>query len=136
MGSNLLALQDATASSALTTPEPRRQQPFQSLQNRRFGFPPVRRYSARYTQQRKCPVRVGVTELLVILLIVLVLFGSKKLPELADGMGKAIRNFKRGIASEDEDVTPPAAPDPNKQVPPRAGVSDLKSEVEVEQRKT
>jgi len=52
-------------------------------------------------------VRVGITELLVILAIVLLMFGSKKLPELADGMGKAIRNFKRGINAEDEeDVTP------------------------------
>ena len=74
----------------------------------------------------------------IIVLLALLLFGPKKLPELADGMGKAIRNFKRGIASEDEDVTPPAppAPDPNKQVPSRASVSDLKSEAEVEQRKT
>jgi sec-independent protein translocase protein TatA len=80
-------------------------------------------------------VRVGVTELLVILLIVLVLFGSKKLPELADGMGKAIRNFKRGIASEDEDVTPPA-PESNKQVTPHSGASEVKSEVEQAERKT
>jgi sec-independent protein translocase protein TatA len=78
-------------------------------------------------------VRVGVTELLVILLIVLVLFGSKKLPELADGMGKAIRNFKRGINSEDEDVTPPA-PEGTKQVPPRSSVSEIKSEVEAERK--
>jgi sec-independent protein translocase protein TatA len=79
-------------------------------------------------------VRIGVTELLVILLIVLVLFGSKKLPELADGMGKAIRNFKRGIQSDDEDVTPPAA-DPNKQVSSRSSASEMKSpEVEVERK--
>ena len=51
-------------------------------------------------------MRVGITELLVILAIVLLLFGSKKLPELADGMGKAIRNFKKGIQNDDEDVTP------------------------------
>ena len=77
-------------------------------------------------------MRVGVTELVVILLIVLVLFGSKKLPELADGMGKAIRNFKRGINSEDEpDVTPPSD---NKQVPPRSGASDLKSEAEAQRK--
>jgi sec-independent protein translocase protein TatA len=81
-------------------------------------------------------VRVGVTELLVILLIVLVLFGSKKLPELADGMGKAIRNFKRGINTEDDDVTPPAT-DPSKQVPPRSGASEIKQPGEVEvERKT
>ena len=79
-------------------------------------------------------MRVGVTELLVILLIVLVLFGSKKLPELADGMGKAIRNFKRGINSEDEDVTPPASGD-SKQVPPRSGATEI-SEPSEAQRKS
>jgi sec-independent protein translocase protein TatA len=68
-------------------------------------------------------VRVGVTELLVILAIVLLMFGSKKLPELADGMGKAIRNFKKGINSEDDDVTPA-----DKQVPPRSGATEVNSE--------
>jgi sec-independent protein translocase protein TatA len=63
-------------------------------------------------------VRVGFTELLVILAIVLLMFGSKKLPELADGMGKAIRNFKRGINTDDEDVTPT-----DKQVPPHSSAS-------------
>lgn len=79
-------------------------------------------------------MRVGVTELLVILLIVLVLFGSKKLPELADGMGKAIRNFKRGINSEDEENVTPPAPAENKQVTPRSGAADIKSEVEAERK--
>ena len=77
-------------------------------------------------------MRVGVTELLVILAIVLLMFGSKKLPELADGMGKAIKNFKRGINSDDEDVTPPAATPPQQastlgdtqKVPPRT-VNDV-----------
>ena len=81
-------------------------------------------------------MRVGVTELLVILLIVLVLFGSKKLPELADGMGKAIRNFKRGISSEDEDVTPPttSTTDANKQVPPRTTVDGLNEASEAQRK--
>lgn len=79
-------------------------------------------------------MRIGVTELVVILLIVLVLFGSKKLPELADGMGKAIRNFKRGINSDEEDVTPPAASE-SKQVPPRSGAADMASEPSEAQRK-
>lgn len=82
-------------------------------------------------------MRVGVTELLVILAIVLLMFGSKKLPELADGMGKAIKNFKRGINSDDEDVTPPppAAPPQqastltdNPQVPSRASSSDASAD--------
>ena len=49
----------------------------------------------------------GVTELIVILLIVLVVFGANKLPQLGDGIGKAIKNFKRGINHDDDiDVTP------------------------------
>jgi sec-independent protein translocase protein TatA len=49
-------------------------------------------------------------ELLVVLAIFVLLFGAKRLPDLADGMGKAVRNFKRGLSGADEDVTPPAAP--------------------------
>ena len=50
---------------------------------------------------------IGTTELLVILGIVVVLFGARRLPELGSGLGQAIRNFKTGLASKDEiDVTP------------------------------
>jgi sec-independent protein translocase protein TatA len=44
-------------------------------------------------------------ELILILVIVLVLFGAKRLPELAKGMGESIRNFKHGMTeaeAEDE----------------------------------
>ena len=50
---------------------------------------------------------LGTTELLVILGIVVLLFGARRLPEIGAGMGKAIRNFKSGISGKDEiDVTP------------------------------
>jgi sec-independent protein translocase protein TatA len=50
---------------------------------------------------------LGMTELIIILAIVLILFGAKKLPELAGGMGKAIKSFKKGVSEPDEiDVTP------------------------------
>jgi sec-independent protein translocase protein TatA len=50
---------------------------------------------------------LGMQELIIILVIVLVLFGAKRLPELASGMGKAIRNFKKATSEPDEiDVTP------------------------------
>ena len=42
---------------------------------------------------------IGVQELLVILFIVLILFGAKKVPELAKGLGSALREFKK--ASKD-----------------------------------
>jgi len=50
---------------------------------------------------------IGVQELLVVLVIVLIIFGAKKLPEIGSGLGKAIRNFKRATIEPDEiDVTP------------------------------
>ncbi|BDQ32522.1 twin-arginine translocase TatA/TatE family subunit [Pseudodesulfovibrio portus] len=49
----------------------------------------------------------GVWELLIILVIVLVIFGAKKLPEIGGGIGQAISNFKRATNEPDEiDVTP------------------------------
>jgi sec-independent protein translocase protein TatA len=50
---------------------------------------------------------IGTTELLVVLAIVVVLFGARRLPEIGSGLGKAIKNFKSGISGKDEiDVTP------------------------------
>jgi len=50
---------------------------------------------------------LGMTELLIILAIVVLLFGAKRLPELASGVGKAIKNFKKASSEPDEiDITP------------------------------
>ena len=43
-------------------------------------------------------------ELLVVLAIVILLFGAKKIPDLAKGMGKAIKGFKKEMREEDEVV--------------------------------
>ncbi|MEY4512198.1 MAG: hypothetical protein RLZZ450_4320 [Pseudomonadota bacterium] len=49
----------------------------------------------------------GMGELLIILVIVLLVFGANKLPQLGEGIGKAIKNFKRGVNHDDDiDVTP------------------------------
>jgi sec-independent protein translocase protein TatA len=45
----------------------------------------------------------GFQELLIILLIVLVIFGASKLPQLGRGLGEGIRNFKKGLKSDDDD---------------------------------
>ena len=45
---------------------------------------------------------IGIPELLVILAIVVLLFGAKKIPELAKGVGKGIKEFK-GAIKDDED---------------------------------
>jgi len=44
----------------------------------------------------------GFQELLLILLIVIVLFGATKLPQLGRGIGEGIKNFRRGLKSDDE----------------------------------
>jgi len=41
---------------------------------------------------------LGMPELLVILVIVVIIFGANRLPQLGEGLGKAIRGFKKGIA--------------------------------------
>ncbi len=46
----------------------------------------------------------GGTELIVILLIVVLLFGAKKIPELASGLGKGIKNFKNAMNDEEKEV--------------------------------
>jgi sec-independent protein translocase protein TatA len=51
---------------------------------------------------------LGAPEIILIALIVLLLFGGKKIPELMRGMGKGVKNFKEGMSSmEDEINTPP-----------------------------
>jgi sec-independent protein translocase protein TatA len=44
----------------------------------------------------------GLPEILVILVVVLLLFGGKKIPELMRGMGKGIKEFKKGVNDEDD----------------------------------
>ena len=50
---------------------------------------------------------LGIGELLVILVIILVLFGAGKLPEIGDSLGRGIRNFRKAVRTPDEiDITP------------------------------
>ncbi len=49
-------------------------------------------------------------ELLLILIIVLIIFGAGKIPQLGEGLGKAIKGFKKSVHEADAiDVTPPPA---------------------------
>ena len=48
---------------------------------------------------------IGMPELIIILVIILIIFGAGKLPEIGAGMGKAIRNFK-GASDEEEKKAP------------------------------
>ena len=48
---------------------------------------------------------MGMQEVLVIALIILLLFGGKKIPELMKGLGKGVKSFKDGLNSADEEKT-------------------------------
>jgi len=48
------------------------------------------------------PFRLGPTELIIVLVIVLLIFGAGKMPQIGGAMGKAIRNFKGGISGKDD----------------------------------
>ena len=53
---------------------------------------------------------IGLPELIVILVIVLIIFGAGKLPQIGEGLGKGIRNFKKATSEPDEiDITPKKA---------------------------
>ena len=47
---------------------------------------------------------LGTTEILVIAIIILLLFGGKKIPELMKGLGKGVKSFKDGMKEVEKDV--------------------------------
>jgi sec-independent protein translocase protein TatA len=54
---------------------------------------------------------IGPTELLLILLIVVIIFGARRLPDLGKGLGEGIRNFKKGFSTKEPEEK---KPDPEK----------------------
>ncbi len=64
---------------------------------------------------------LGFGELVIVFLIVMLIFGAGRLPQIGEGLGKAIRNLKRGLNTDDDiDVTPDVTP-ADKQVPKQSG---------------
>lgn len=49
---------------------------------------------------------LGATEILLIVFVLLIFFGAKKIPELAQGLGKGIREFKKAVKETDDDSEP------------------------------
>jgi len=47
---------------------------------------------------------IGLPELVVILVVAILLFGGKKIPEVAKGLGEGIKNFKNALKTEEPDV--------------------------------
>lgn len=56
---------------------------------------------------------LGLSELIVIFMILLLVFGASRLPALGEGLGRTIRGFKKGIDGEPKPLTTPAPTDPS-----------------------
>ena len=52
------------------------------------------------------PFGIGVTELIILLVVLLVFFGPKRLPEMGRSLGKGMREFKDSISGKDDDDEP------------------------------
>lgn len=50
------------------------------------------------------PLTIGVWEWVIIALVVLLLFGGKKIPELMRGLGKGVKSFKQGMKEVEDDI--------------------------------
>lgn len=48
------------------------------------------------------PFRLGPMELVIILVVVLLIFGARKVPQLGRNLGEGLRQFKRGVSGEEE----------------------------------
>ncbi len=55
---------------------------------------------------------LGTSEIILIAVVILVLFGAKKIPEMMQGLGKGIREFKKASKDIEEDITKPTEDKP------------------------
>ena len=60
---------------------------------------------------------IGLTEIIIIALIVLLFFGGKKIPELMKGLGKGVKSFKEGVNDIEKEINEPA---PKKEEAPQS----------------
>ena len=58
---------------------------------------------------------IGAPEIICIVLIVLLLFGAKKIPDLMKGLGKGVKSFKQGMNEMEEEVKRPLEDQPSQQ---------------------
>ncbi|MDP4281224.1 MAG: twin-arginine translocase TatA/TatE family subunit [Bacteroidota bacterium] len=60
---------------------------------------------------------LGTPEIILIAIVVLILFGGKKIPELMKGLGKGVKNFKDGVKGLEDDINQPDKKEPDKKEP-------------------
>ncbi|MCK4223539.1 MAG: twin-arginine translocase TatA/TatE family subunit [candidate division Zixibacteria bacterium] len=61
---------------------------------------------------------IGAQELILILLVILLLFGAKKIPEIAQGLGKGMREFRKAMKETQDELTKPEPPGEEKKSDP------------------
>ena len=66
---------------------------------------------------------LGTWEIILIVLVILLIFGGKKIPELMKGLGKGVKSFKDGVNGKDEVV-----PDETGKTPDGKGKEEVKAE--------
>jgi sec-independent protein translocase protein TatA len=76
---------------------------------------------------------LGFGELMVILVIVLVLFGARKVPEIGASIGKGIREFKRNISDVERDVREPLREAPRNNTNDRLNAGEMASSSRAEE---
>lgn len=59
---------------------------------------------------------LGATEIILIVLAILILFGAKKIPELAQGIGKGMKEFKKAVRDVEDDIKSVDEDDKKKEV--------------------
>jgi sec-independent protein translocase protein TatA len=71
---------------------------------------------------------LGTTEILLICLLALILFGGSKLADIGKGMGEGIKNFKKGLKESDEDDKEEAEPEEKKKPAAKASTKEKTAE--------
>ncbi len=61
---------------------------------------------------------LGPTELILILLVILIIFGAGRLPEIGEGLGKGIKSFKKAVKDERKQMSPDEEDEKKKELPP------------------
>jgi len=80
------------------------------------------------------PFNIGPMELFIVLVIVLVLFGAKRVPEIGASIGKGIREFKRSVSDADRAIREPERDAPPAERLPPAGLETGARRAEDESR--
>ena len=81
---------------------------------------------------------IGPWEILLVFLVVLLLFGAKRIPEIAKGLGKGITEFKRGMQDVKDEIETsiesPSPPSPDTEAKPDAATAGHASDTEAKQQ--